>query len=127
MYIIVCQVNFKSIGESISIATDYGHMMAEVNIRDFNINTFNVKLSFCRGWLMENMDKELTVLKWVPINRPKIPQNLFAQAQLFGILMKKRLHWASVIRVYQPKLAKTNNHREIFSNKNTFLTFPACF
>ena len=49
MYIIVCQVNFKSIGESISIATDYGHMMAEVNIRDFNINTFNVKLSFCRG------------------------------------------------------------------------------
>ena len=54
---------------------------------------------------MEEMDKGLTVPKWVLINWPKIPQmpqNLSAQivvqAQKFGILMKKRLHWASVVR-----------------------------
>ena len=49
---------------------------------------------------MENMDKGLTVTKWVLINHPKIPrmpQNLSAQAQKFGILMKKRLHWASIV------------------------------
>ena len=28
---------------------------------------------------MENMDKGLTVAKWMLINWPKIPQNLFAQ------------------------------------------------
>ena len=41
---------------------------------------------------MENMDKGLTVPKWVLINPPKIPQmpqNLSAQAQKFGILIKK--------------------------------------
>ena len=41
---------------------------------------------------MENMDKGLTVPKWVQIVRPKIPQmpqNLSAQAQKFVILMKK--------------------------------------
>jgi hypothetical protein len=45
---------------------------------------------------MENMNKELTVPKWVLIIRPKIPKmpkiylpNLSAQAQNFGILMKK--------------------------------------
>ena len=41
---------------------------------------------------MENMEKGLTVPKWLPIVRPKIPQipeNLSAQAQKFGILMKK--------------------------------------
>ena len=33
-------------------------------------------LVFCRnnGWIMENMDKGLTVPKWVLIFRPKIPQ-----------------------------------------------------
>ena len=41
-------------------------------------------LVFCRnnGWIMENMDKGLTVPKWVLIIRPKIPQmpqNLSAQ------------------------------------------------
>ena len=47
---------------------------------------------------MENMDKGLTVPKWVLINRlkvPQIPQNLFDQivspSQKFGILMKKGL------------------------------------
>ena len=41
---------------------------------------------------MENMDKGLTILKWVLIVRPKIPQmpqNLSAQAQKFWISMKK--------------------------------------
>ena len=39
---------------------------------------------------MENMDKGLSVPKWVLINRPKIlkmPQNV--SAQKFGISMKK--------------------------------------
>ena len=41
---------------------------------------------------MENMNKGLTLPKWVLINRPKVPQmpqNLSAQAQKFGISMKK--------------------------------------
>ena len=49
---------------------------------------------------MENMDKGLTVPKWVLINRPRIPkmfQNLYpklaAHAQKFGILMKKLASW----------------------------------
>ena len=50
---------------------------------------------------MENMDKGLTVPNWVLISWPKIPQmppNLSAQVRKFGIPMKKRLHWVSVIR-----------------------------
>ena len=42
---------------------------------------------------MKNMDKGLTVQKWVLINRPKIlqmPQNLSAQAQKFEISIKKK-------------------------------------
>ena len=42
---------------------------------------------------MENMDKGLTVPKWVLIHKrpkiPKMPQTLSAQAPKFGILMKK--------------------------------------
>ena len=41
---------------------------------------------------MENMDKGLTVPKWVLINQPKIPQmpqNLSAQAQKFKISIEK--------------------------------------
>jgi hypothetical protein len=41
---------------------------------------------------MGNMNKELTVPKWVLIVQPKIhqmPQNLSAQAQNFWISMKK--------------------------------------
>jgi hypothetical protein len=44
------------------------------------------------GSLMENMDKVSTVPKWMLINQtkiPQMPQNLCAQAQKFGILMKK--------------------------------------
>ena len=42
---------------------------------------------------MKNMDKGLTVSKWVLINRTKTPQmpKLSAQAQML-------LHWASVVR-----------------------------
>ena len=53
---------------------------------------------------MKNMDKGLTVPKWVLFGQ-KYPKclriylpNLFAQAQKFCISMKKRLHWASVVR-----------------------------
>ena len=56
---------------------------------------------------MENMDKELTVPKWVLINGPKIPQmpqNL--SAQIVGPSPKvwdfdeNRLHCASVVCVW---------------------------
>ena len=47
---------------------------------------------------MENMDKGLTVPKWVLINWPEMPPKISAQAQKCGILMKKMLHWASIVR-----------------------------
>jgi len=55
---------------------------------------------------MENMDKGLTVPKWVLIVWPKIsqmPQNLSAQIacpspKVPDLNEKKRLHWASVVR-----------------------------
>ena len=54
---------------------------------------------------MENVDKELTVQKWVLIVRPKIPQmpqNLSAQfvctSPKFLYFNEKRLHWAFVVR-----------------------------
>jgi hypothetical protein len=53
---------------------------------------------------MENMDKGLTVPKWVLIVQPKIPlmpQNLSAQLICPGPKVldfnEKRLHWASVV------------------------------
>ena len=61
-------------------------------------------LVFCRnnGWLMKNMDKGLTVPKWVLINRPKMPQNLSVQIVCpipkVWDFDEKRLHWASVVR-----------------------------
>ena len=55
---------------------------------------------------MENMDKGLTVPKWVLIVWPKIPQmpqNLSAQfvcpSPKVLDFNEKRLHWASVVRV----------------------------
>jgi hypothetical protein len=54
---------------------------------------------------MENMDKGLTVPKWVLIVRPKIPQilqNLSAQfvcpSPKVLHFNEKRVHWASVVR-----------------------------
>jgi hypothetical protein len=56
---------------------------------------------------MENMNKGLTVPKLVLINRPKIPkipQYLFAEivfpSPKVWDFYEKRLHWASVVRVY---------------------------
>ena len=49
---------------------------------------------------MENMDKELTVPKWVLIIRPKIPQmpqKFSAQNVCPGVLKKSSL-WVSVVR-----------------------------
>ena len=54
---------------------------------------------------MENIDKGLTVPKWVLMNRPKIPQipkKLSAQficpsPKVWGF-DEKMLHWASVVR-----------------------------
>jgi hypothetical protein len=55
---------------------------------------------------MENMDKGITVPKWVLINWtkiPQMPQNLSAQivfpSQKVWDFDEKRLHWASVVRV----------------------------
>ena len=54
---------------------------------------------------MENMEKRLTVPKWVLINQPKIPQmpqNSSAQivcpSPKGWDFEEKRLHWASVVR-----------------------------
>ena len=53
---------------------------------------------------MENMDKGLTVPKWVLIEPkiPQMPQNLSAQFVWPSLKVmdfnKKRLHWASVVR-----------------------------
>ena len=64
-------------------------------------------LVFCRnnGWIMENMDKGLTVPKLVLIVWPKIlqmPQNLSAQFICPSTkdldFNEKRLYWASVVR-----------------------------
>ena len=57
--------------------------------------------------IMENMDKGLTVPKWLLINRqktPQMPQNLFAQIvcpspKVWDFDEKKEIHWASVVRV----------------------------
>ena len=56
-------------------------------------------------WIMENMDKGITVPKWVPIVWPKIsqlPHNLSAQfvcpSPKALDFYEKRFHWASVVR-----------------------------
>ena len=49
---------------------------------------------------MENIDKGLTVPKWLLINRPKMPQmpqNLSAQGHKFGISIKQRVHRTSEV------------------------------
>ena len=51
---------------------------------------------------MKNMDKGLTVPKWVWPKIPQMPQNLSAQfvrpRQKVLDFNEKRLHWASVVR-----------------------------
>ena len=67
----------------ISQHTDYGHTMAKFFAAKIQIPMPNKYLRFGykglvfyrnNGWLMENMDKGLTVPKWVLIVWPKIPQ-----------------------------------------------------
>ena len=102
---------FRKIPIYIFWAMDYGHMKAkspiicgpnsnpnpQINIWDVDINAwFSVKIMI--ELLIENMDKGLTVPKWVLIVRPKIPQmpqNLSAQVLDFN---EKSLRWASVVR-----------------------------
>ena len=56
---------------------------------------------------MKNIDKGLTVPKWVLINWskiPQVPQNLFTQIvcpspKVWDFDEKKEIHWASVVRV----------------------------
>ena len=75
--------NLSLIIYSYVLVTNYGHTMAKSLIicgPDSNlksqINIFDLDLVFCEnnGWLMENMDKGLTVPKLVLINWTKIPQ-----------------------------------------------------
>ena len=102
----------------ISLGTDYGHITVEFLILcspNSNPNPKSIvwiwiqRLVFCRNnaWLMENMDKGLTIPKWVLINWPKIPQmpqNLFVQivwpCPKVGEFDEKRLLWASLVRRY---------------------------
>ena len=91
---------------------------------------------------MENMDKGLTVSKWVLINQLKIsqmPHNLSGQAQAFGILMKK-----ASLGVCSPCLGTKNSSKnklekpriqnwtyfcpfqEELSSKNVGKVSPAC-
>ena len=83
---------------------------AQIQITLPNLGVGCKDLVFCRnnGWIMKNIEKELTVPKWMLIVRPKIPQmhqnlsaQISAQAQkfFFGDFNEKRLHWASVVRV----------------------------
>ena len=60
---------------------------------------------------MENMDKGLTLTKWVLIVQPKIPkmpQNLSAPfvypKRKVPDFNEKRLHWASVVRDFNYQL-----------------------
>ena len=63
--------------------TDYGHTKAKSQIL-FSPNLNPTPPKNCRnnGWIIENMDNELTVPKWVLINWqkiPKMPQNVPTQ------------------------------------------------
>ena len=72
--------------------------------------------------MMENMDKGLTVPKWVLIvwsKIPQMPQNLSSQfvcPSPKGLdFNEKRLHWASVVRGF--------NKRKLFSfQKRVFMS-----
>jgi hypothetical protein len=57
---------------------------------------------------MENMDKGLTLPKWVLINQQKIPQKLSSQivcpSPKFLDFNEKKLHWAFVVHGYMEAL-----------------------
>ena len=67
---------------------------------------------------MENMDKGLTIQKWVLIVWPKIPQmpqNLSAQfvclIQKVLDFNEKRLHWVSLVRAYDATSTSSITYR----------------
>ena len=90
---------------------------------------------FCRnnGWLVENMDKGLTVPKGVLINRAKIHQMLqklsaqiVCQSPKVWDLDEKRLHWESVVRRSLDTKFQTNqwanpSHTQSFTIQFIFL------
>ena len=72
--------------------------------------------------MMENIDKGLTVPKWVLIVRPKMPQNLSAQfvcpSPKLLDLIGKRLHWASVVRGPSPPEIPIDRHNDLDIKEN---------
>ena len=80
------------------------------------------------GWIIENMNKELPVPKWVLIVRlkiPQMPQNLSAQAQIVWQFVEKRLHWVSVVCASFNRLNEVHNlqilwyfKQSVFMKKN---------
>ena len=65
------------------------------------------------------METMVIVPKWVLIVWPKMPQNLSDQAKRFWISMKKRLHWASVVR----KFDKAQHILLVYKDKKKFNAF----
>ena len=74
---------------------------------------------------MENMDKELTVPKWVLIVRPKIPQmHQKISAQTFEVFEKKLSQlWVSVVRVYKHCLVFNMHSFYLCCNIKKFFIF----
>ena len=63
------------------------------------------------------------VPKWVLIVWPKMPQNLSDQAKRFWISMKKRLHWASVVR----KFDKAQHILLVYKDKKNSMHFKKLY
>ena len=85
------------------VITDYGHMKAFFAAQiQIPIPCGYKSLFFCRinGCIMKNMDKGLTVPKWMLIVWTKITPNALeficpsTKVQAFN---DKKLHWASVV------------------------------
>ena len=92
----------------LQLHTDYEHTIAKSLILSTQIQIptdFGYKgLFFGRNndWLIENMDKGLTVPKWMlknqPKKTPKCPKIYHPSPKVWDF-NEKRLHWASVVRV----------------------------
>ena len=73
---------------------------------------------------MENMDKGLTAPKWMLIVWPKIPPNaqIVCQSPKVWDFEEKRLHWASVVRVYKVlKIVRCKNAGAENSSRKTMI------
>ena len=89
----------------ISIYTYYGQtrrlnlklFVAQIQILLPNVNICVLDILANNGWIMENIDKELTVPKWVLVVQPKIPQmpqkisvqNVCPSTKVWDFLKKK--------------------------------------